>query len=182
VRRVSRARFDARKRAVAALLPAALALAAAGSASAAVKARPHASFLATTTGSFSLTLDTRAANEILAGVAVPGEAVQHPISRILVVCPKATPTEYISELHVGFPGARLRLKRGRYSFTRSYTENAAKLVHFGTGAIETVAGVKVSVTGTVANAKLIKGTVSVQAPGCSLKSSRYSAEYFGRVP
>jgi hypothetical protein len=48
-----------------------------------------------------------------------------------------------------------------YHFTRSYTENGAKLVTLVGGATSTLTGVKVNVTGTVASAGLLTGTVSV---------------------
>lgn len=176
--------FHARLRLLAAMLSALLVLATASAAVAVavagVSAKPHSSFVATVFGSFSLALDTRAANQIVAGPPTTRET-EPRISGIVIVCPKVTPSEYVSELHVGFPGVRLRLLRGHGYFARTYTENVTKLLNFGTGAIDTVLGVRVSVTGTVANAKLIKGTLSVQAPRCGLKRSKYSAEYSGRL-
>ena len=84
-----------------------------------------------------------------------------PAPGILLVCPTVVPSEPVVELHLGFPGVRLKVSHRHYHFTRSYTENGAKLVTLVGGATSTLTGVKVNVTGTVASAGLLTGTVSV---------------------
>ena len=72
------------------------------------------------------------------------------------------------------------MRHGRYGFSRSYTEkNVSKLVPGGT---TTIKSVKIKLTATVATAKLITGTVSVKAAGCSLKSSTFRAKFTQTLP
>jgi hypothetical protein len=95
-----------------------------------------------------------------------------------VVCPASVPGEAVRELHVGFPGAALKVTRGHYRFRRTYTENNAHLVVVVGQVTTTVSGVHVSITGTVLSPKLITGTISLTAPGCNLSARQYRAKIF----
>jgi hypothetical protein len=83
-----------------------------------------------------------------------------------------------TELQTGFPGMKLQLRNHHCSFRVSYTETRADLVTFGTSITIAHESARATVTGTVANAKLIAGTVSVAATGCSLKTVTYKAKLF----
>ncbi len=131
-------------------------------------------------GSFSIALDTKTATQITAGKP-GGRLNQHQVSGVLVLCPARTPASPVTELHVGFRGAKLKLKTKHLRFAVSYTQKHARLVVLNTGAT-TVVSAKLTVTGTVATPKLIAGTVSVKASGCSLKLSEYKASFTGPLP
>jgi hypothetical protein len=117
---------------------------------------------------FSITLTTKSAKQIAAGK--PQGA-----SGVLVVCPP-TSTGSSNELQMGFPGVRLKLRKRQYGFSITYTEKHADVV-----TIKPVFGhithepATATVTGTVESSKLIAGTVSVTAAGCSLPKARYKA-------
>ena len=145
-------------------------------AAATVAPKRHASYLGLEFGHFSVVLDTQG-KRISAGLAGPLNG-QLPTSGALVVCPASAPGEAVRELHVGFPGAALKVTRGRYRFKRSYTENKAHLVVVVGQVTTTVSGVRVSITGTVASPKLITGTISLTASGCSLSARKFSAKLF----
>lgn len=142
----------------------------------------HAEFFYVATGHFGITLDTNAARQIAAGrLDLPR---QFAVSGVIVVCPTSVNTS-VSELLLGFPGAKLKLMRGHYRFTRFYAWKHARLniisgARSGTHTFLKSATVKV--TGTVASAKLITGTVSVKANGCNLPSSHYQATFRKTVP
>jgi hypothetical protein len=159
------------------LIASPLVLATGSTALAAVTPKPHTDYFFLASGSFSITLNTKGPMQLTGSQALPMGATR-PSTGVLLVCPASVAGGPLAELHVGFPGARLKLQGKYYGFTRSYTENNAKLVVLSTGATSTVRSVKVRVTGTVATAKLITGTVSVQAPGCSLKPSKFRAQPF----
>jgi hypothetical protein len=97
-----------------------------------------------------------------------------PTSGVLLVCPSSTPGGPVSELHIGFPGATLTLRKHHYSFRVSYTERSARLAVVG-ASHGTLLRATVKMTGTVRTAKLITGTVSVKASGCNLSTSSYRA-------
>jgi hypothetical protein len=140
---------------------------------AAVAPKPRTVFFYVSHSHFSITLVTKTAKQIQAGR--PGSAVV--ASGVLIVCP-AGGSASVSELLLGFPGAKLESTHGRYRFTRSYNWNHARLnIISGTGAgtHTFLKSAGVNVTGTVATAKLITGSVSVNAKGCSLPSSHYQA-------
>jgi hypothetical protein len=162
-------------------LAAVLLLATSAAAMAAVKLKPHTAFFFVEFGRFSISLDSKSAKQIDAGIADP-VGNQHPVSGVLVVCPSQTPGGPVTELHVGFPGATLKLAGRHYGFTRSYTEAGARLVALGPGGSTTRESAKVEVTGTVIGAKLITGTVAVTAPGCNLRSSKYRAKLLSSLP
>ncbi len=145
---------------------------------AAVAPRAHSAFIYVQVGSFSVTLDTKTATKVIAGVANPAGA-QHPRSGVLVVCPATVPNGPLSLLHIGFPGVGLTPVNGHYKFRRLYIERHARLVTLGTGAISSAGAVVVRITGTARSAKLITGTISVNAAGCALPSSTYKAKFFG---
>ncbi len=94
-----------------------------------------------------------------------------------MVCPR-TSTGGVDEVQAGFPGAKLKLTKGRYGFSVKYTENSADLTTispvFGHS---THTSATVSVTGTVSSSRLIVGTVSVHAAGCSLPKTKYKATH-----
>jgi hypothetical protein len=159
------------------LIASLLVLATGSTALAAVVPKPNTDYFFLASGSFSITLNTKGRKQLTAGTALPVGATR-PSTGVLLVCPTSVAGGPVVELHLGFPGARLMLKRGRYGFARSYTENHAKLVALPAGAPSTLKGVRVRVSGTVTSAKLITGSVSVQAPGCSLRASRFRATPF----
>ena len=131
---------------------------------AAVRPSAHSEFFYVSHGHFSITLFTASATTIAP-------------SNILIVCPKDA-NGSISELHLGLPGAKLKLAGGRYRFARAYTwKHPSHVIIIGTGAgtTTTLPSARVRVSGTVTRAGLINGTVSVTAPGCSLPSSAYHA-------
>ena len=117
---------------------------------------------------FSITLTTKSAKQIVA--AKPQGA-----SGILLVCPP-TSTGGVNEVQMGFPGVKLKLSKGHYGFSITYTEKHADVVTitpvFGHITHEPATA---TVTGTVKSSKLIVGTVSVTAAGCSLPKSKYKA-------
>lgn len=122
-------------------------------------------------GKFSITLTTsRSSHQIVAGK--PAGA-----SGVLVVCPR-TSTGAVYEVQAGFPGVKLKRSKGHYGFSLTYTEKRADMV-----TISPVFGhtthvrATVSVAGTVENAKLIAGRVSVSATGCSLPKMKYKATH-----
>jgi hypothetical protein len=121
---------------------------------------------------FSITLQAKSAKQIAAGnvAANVGE------SDVLVVCPTTASAPTV-ELLASFPGAKLKLSHGRYGFKLSYTETHARLNTIsGPGAgTHTSVEARVKVTGTLASATLIKGTVSVTATGCSQPTAQYRA-------
>ncbi len=122
-------------------------------------------------GSFSIALDTKTARQITAGK--PGGRLRpHQVSGVLVLCPAIKPGSPVRELQVGFSGAKLKDKHLRFAV--SYPQKHARLAVLNTGAT-TLVSAKLTVTGTVATAKLITGTVSVNAGGCSLRASNYQA-------
>ena len=99
------------------------------------------------------------------------------VSDVLIVCPTGA-NRSIAELHLGFPGAKLKLTKGRYRFARSYIWKHAEhniISGAGSGTTTYVASAKVKVTGTVTSATRISGTVSVSATACNLPSSPYGA-------
>ena len=140
---------------------------------AAVKPRPHSVYFYVSHGHFSITLGTTTATQIGAG----SPNATSVVSDVLIVCPTGA-TSSIAELHLGFPGAKLKLTKGRYRFARSYVwKHAEHNIISGAGAGTTtyLPSVNVKVTGTVASATLITGTVTVNATGCNMPSSSYSA-------
>jgi hypothetical protein len=135
---------------------------------AAVRPKAHTEYFYLSPGKFSITLGTASATRIAAGKAAG-------TSSVLVICPK-TSSGAVNELQLGFPGAKVNLRKGRYGFSLTYTEKGAGIVSitpvFGQLSHERAT---VTVTGKVANAKLISGTVSVAAVGCGLPKSKYAA-------
>jgi hypothetical protein len=131
--------------------------------------KAHTGFFYVKSGKFSITLRTKSAKQIVAGKAHGG------VSEVLVVCPR-TSTGGVNEVQVGFPGAKLKLSQGHYGFSITYTEKHADVVTitplFGHITHESATA---TVTGTVEGSKLIAGTVSVTAAGCSLPKSKYKA-------
>jgi len=158
-----------------------VALAGTGVAEAASAARPtaHSSYGFRKAGRFSVTLNTIAATQISSSPAnVLGS--QFPITGIGVTCPGKKVSGRSPFLDLGFPGATLKLKHGHYGFSRAYTERGvSKLVP---GATTTLKSVKIKLSATVATSKLITGTVSVKAAGCSLKSSTFRAKFTQTLP
>ena len=142
----------------------------------------HSLYLGVAKGHFEIQLKTGAATQISAGVPkLKGGAL---VSSILVVCPVGA-GGLVTELHVGFPGARLAVTKHRLGFARSYTFRHAALVAItskGFGKTTIIPSVRASVTGVVTSSKLITGTVSVSAPDCSLRRSTYKAPFFRSVP
>ena len=120
-------------------------------------------------GKFSIALTTKSTKQIAAGKAHSGG------SEVLVVCPP-TSTGGINEVQMGFPGVKLKLKKHHYGFSITYTQKHADVVTitpvFGHITHEHATA---TVTGTVESPKLIAGTVSVAAGGCSLPKSRYKS-------
>jgi hypothetical protein len=170
-----RARFSVLVAVVAMLTVSAVAIAA-------VKPLRHTAFFYLAKGHFSITLDTNAARQIAAGrLDLPR---QFAVSGILLVCP-ASASPSVSELLLGFPGAKFKLTRGLYRFTLSYTWKHARvnvISGAGSGTHTFLKSARVRVTGTVASARLITGKVSVVAKGCNLPSSTYQASFFRTVP
>jgi hypothetical protein len=151
------------------LVVSALALTFCAVAMAAALPKAHTRYFYLKFGTFSITLTTKSAKQIAAGKAHAG------VSEVLVVCP-ATSTGGINEVQMGFPGAKLKLSKGHYGFSITYTEKHADVVTitpvFGHITHEPATA---TVTGTVESSKLIAGTVSVTAAGCSLPKSKYKA-------
>jgi hypothetical protein len=131
--------------------------------------KAHTGYFYLKSGKFSVTLTTKSAKQIVAGKARVGP------SAVLVVCPR-TSTGGINEVQMGFPGVKLKLSKGHYGFSITYTEKHADVVMitpvFGRITHEPATA---TVTGTVESSKLIAGTVSVTAAGCSLPKSKYKA-------
>jgi hypothetical protein len=118
---------------------------------------------------FSIALVTQSATQIVAGQ--PGAG-----SGLFIVCPNQSAS--LSELLVGFPATKFKLKDGRYGFTLSYTWKHPRLNVIsgaGAGTHQSLPSARVRVTATVASAALITGTVSVTASGCSLPVAQYRA-------
>jgi hypothetical protein len=157
-----------------------LALCASAGAAAAIAPKPHATYLGLEFGHFSITLDT-SGRRLLAGPTGP-LLTAHAVSGALAVCPASAPGEPVRELHVGFPGATLRKSGTRYTFKSSYTENHAHLVVVAGQATTTVSGIRVSITGTVASAQAITGTIAITAPNCNLTARKYRAKFFATLP
>ena len=123
---------------------------------------------------FSVNLATSSATRLVASHPRPKT---FPSSSLLVLCPGST-SSHATELQMGFAGARLTRRNGHYRFRVSYTESHADLVAFPKDVVTGHESAHVTITGTVESAKLITGTVSVTAKGCSLKTSRYRATRF----
>jgi hypothetical protein len=122
---------------------------------------------------FAINLATRSGKQLLASKPRP---TKFPSSSLLDLCQKMSSSP--TELQMGFPGARLKLRNRRYRFRVSYTEKRADLVTFGKSITITHESAHATVTGTVEKAKLITGTVSITANGCNLKTSKYRAALF----
>ena len=152
-----------------------------GVAEAASAAKPtaHSSYGFLKAGHFSVTLNTVTATQIASSPPnVLGS--QFPITGIGITCPGKKVAGRSPFLDLGFPGATLKLRHGHYGFTRAYTEKAvSKLLP---GATTTIKSVKIKLTATVATTKLITGTVSVRAAGCSLKTSSFRARFTQTLP
>ena len=147
------------------------ALALSAVAMAAVRPPAHSEFFYVSHGHFSITLFTETATTLAP-------------STILIVCPRDADGS-ISELHLGLSGAKLKLVGRRYRFARAYTwKHPSHVIIAGPGAGTTTAlpSARVKVSGSVASAGLINGTVSVTAHGCSLPSSAYHATTAGAPP
>jgi hypothetical protein len=122
---------------------------------------------------FGVSLATRSAKQLLASKP---RSTAFPSSSLLVLCQGTSGGS--TELQMGFPGATLTLRNGRYGFRVSYTEKRADLVTFGKSMTITHESAHATVTGTVEKATLIAGTVSITAKGCNLKPSDYQATPF----
>jgi hypothetical protein len=151
------------------LVVSALALTFCAVAMAAALPKAHTRYFYLKFGTFSISLTTKSAKQIAAGKAHAG------VSEVLVVCPP-TSTRGINEVQMGFPGLKLKLSKGHYGFSITYTEKRADVVTitpvFGHITHEPATA---TVTGTVESSKLIAGTVSVTAAGCSLPKSKFKA-------
>jgi len=133
--------------------------------------KAHTQYFYIKHGAFSITLTSSSSSkQIIAGKPMGASAV-------LVVCPK-TSTGAVNELQLGFSGAKLKQSHGHYGFGVTYTEHSADMVTI-TPVFGHITHVRASasVTGTVKNSKLIQGTVSVTATGCSLPKSTYKAAH-----
>jgi hypothetical protein len=148
------------------LVPAASAMALAP-----VAPRHPAGFLYVKYGSFSISLVTKTATQIMPGKPI-GSRGRYQASGVLLLCPGSQATE----LHLGFRGAKLEPTDNQLGFVLSYTERHARLVVLKTGAT-TVVPAKLTITGTVVSATKIAGTVAVRASGCNLKPSKYHARF-----
>jgi hypothetical protein len=150
-----------------------VALGALGSvATAAVTPKPGSVYFYVSHGHFSITLQAKTAKRL-----APGNiAANIGVSGVLTVCPPSG-NGAVVELQASFPGAKLKLSHRHYGFAFSYRLKHARLnVIAGPAAgTHTSIAARVKVSGTVASAKLITGTVSVTAKGCSLPASRYRA-------
>jgi hypothetical protein len=163
----------------AALVTALVLVATSAAAMAAVTPRHPASFFYVKVGTVSITLDTNAAKQIAAGK--PNPAAKLPVSGIIVVCSARGPGGSFVELHIAFPGAKLKPAKGHYGFTSLYTDSHARRAVVGAHNF-TLLRAKVKVNGTVSSAKLITGTISVSANGCDLKPTNYKAKFFRALP
>ena len=147
---------------------------------AAVALKPYAIFLGS---GAEMTLDTKTPTQILAGNPnLP--TGQYPPSEITIDCPKSA-NGSVTELEVGFPGVTLKRAHGHYGFTLAYTWKHAKLLVImgpGVGKKTFLPSVSVKLTGSVASAKQIDGTLSVTAHGCSLPTERYQARWVYNIP
>jgi hypothetical protein len=156
-----------------ALLASALALTFCALAVAAAMPKAHIDYIYLRPGVIAVNLATGSAKQLMA--SKPRSAV-FPSSSLLVLCQGTTGAT--TELQMGFPGATLKLRKRHYGFRVSYTENRADLVTFGTPMTIAHESAHATVTGTIENAKLIAGTISVTANGCNLKASKYKATPF----
>jgi hypothetical protein len=141
---------------------------------AAVSPRPGSDFFYVSHGHFSITLVTTAKGRQI-GPGKPDSAVL--VSDVLLVCPSSSSTS-VSELLVGFPGVKLKLSHGHYRFTISYRWKHPRhniIAGPGAGSHTILKSASVKVNGTVSKPKLITGTVSVKAHGCTLPTSHYRA-------
>jgi hypothetical protein len=132
--------------------------------------KAHTGYFYLKSGKFSVTLTTKSAKQIAAGKA------RVRVSEVLVVCPR-TSTGGTNEVQMGFPGVKLKLSKGHhYGFSITYTEKHADVVTitpvFGRITHEPATA---TITGTVESSRLIAGTVSVTAAGCSLPKAKYKA-------
>ena len=147
---------------------------------AAVAPKPSSAFFYVARGHFSITLVTGArATRIQSGT--PASTAER--SLLLVACP-ASAAGSVSEVLIGFPGAKLRIKHGRYRFTSSYAWKRPRhniVAGPGAGTHTTLKSATVKVSGTVSKARLITGTVSVKAAGCNLPSSHFRAAIGGII-
>jgi hypothetical protein len=147
---------------------------------AAVAPKSSSEFFYVARSHFSITFATGArATRIKPGT--PASTAEQ--SLVLVVCP-ASATGSVSEVLIGFPGAKLRIKHGRYRFTSSYSWKRPRhniVSGPGAGTHTTLKSATVKVSGTVSKAKLITGTVSVKATGCNLPSSHFRAAIGGII-
>jgi hypothetical protein len=157
------------------LITAALALTFAATAVAAVLPKAHTDYMYVKHGklAFAVNLAMRSAKQLMASMP---RSKTFPSSSLLVLCQgtSGSPTE----LQMGFPGAALKLRHRHYGFRISYTEDRADLVTFGTSISIAHESAHATVSGTVENAGLIAGTVSVTANGCNLNASKYKAKVF----
>jgi hypothetical protein len=155
-----------------ALIAVALALAFCAVAVAAALPKPQTDYMYVRHGklAFAINLATRSAKQL--GASKPRPKT-FPSSSLLVLCQgiSGSPTE----LQMGFPGAALKLRNHHYGFRVSYMEKHADLVTFGKSITITHEPAHATLTGTVENAKLIAGTISVTGAGCNLKHSKYRA-------
>jgi hypothetical protein len=147
---------------------------------AAVAPRPSSTFFYVHRSHFSITLVTgERGTRIKPGT--PASSAEQ--SLVLVVCP-ASAAGSVSEALIGFPGAQLKIKHGRYRFTSSYswTRPRHNIVSGpGAGTHTTLKSASVNVSGTVSKSKLITGTLSVKAAGCDLPSSHFRAGVGGII-
>lgn len=150
---------------------------------AATRPRPHTDYFFVSHEHFSITLDTKAAGVLAAGRPAASGG-RYPPSGVLILCPTSA-NGAVAELHLGFPGARLKASRGHYRFKLTYTwkqPSLAVILGPGAGTATTTGPAKVSISGSVVNAKLITGTVSVQEPSCELPRSSFRATVVSTIP
>jgi hypothetical protein len=157
------------------LMACALALTCCAVAMAAALPKAHTDYMYVFHGklAFAVNLATRSAKQLMASKP---RSTTFPSSSLLVLCQGTTGSP--TELQMGFPGAALKLRNHHYRFRVSYTENHADLVTFGKSITITHESAHATVTGTVATAKLIVGTVSITANRCNLKTSKFQAIRF----
>ena len=152
---------------------------------AATRPLAHTDFLFVSPSRFGVTLDTKASGVLQVGSPAPPNApAVYAHSGIIVVCPTGADGA-ISELNVGFPGAKLKLSKGHYRFKLTYTwkqPHIHVIVGPGAGSYTAAAPGRVAISGTVTSAKLITGTIAVHEPGCELPRSSFRAARFRSIP
>jgi hypothetical protein len=112
-------------------------------------------------------VDLRTASATVIAASPANTAPEKRQSNINLTCANK------AQVNPGMIKLKLKRKRGHYSFSRSFTRTGVKETEPGSGSVT----LKVTISGTVRNAKTISGRVKVTGPhGCSVPSQAYTAK------